>query len=124
MADALAAVSELQQLGPKIVLVTSLTTDETPADAVDVIACDKTSRYRVRTPKLSVAAHGAGDLIASLFLAHYLRSCSVADALSRAMASVFGVLKRSAARGGGEMALIEAQAELINPSENFQAEPL
>ena len=93
----------MRALGPRVVLVTSLVTDETPADAVDLMACDGTSRHRLRTPKLPVAAHGAGDAIAALFMAHYLRSGAVegavATALSRAAASVFGILKRTAEIG-------------------------
>src|SRR5689334_10141670 len=122
--DALAAIDALRKLGPKTVLVTSLLTDETPADAIDLAVCDKAGRHRLRTSKLSVAAHGAGDTIAALFLAHYLRTGSAAEAMSRAAASVFGVLKRTAATASGEMALIEAQDELVNPSAVFRAEPL
>ena len=73
MRDALAAIDALHALGPTVVLVTSLHTDETPADAIDLVACDGTSRFRVRTPKLPIAANGAGDAIAALFFAHYLR---------------------------------------------------
>jgi len=122
--DALAAIDVLRNLGPKVVLVTSLVTDETPADAIDLAACDEAGRYRLRTPKLPVAAHGAGDAIAALFLAHHLRSGSAAAAMSQAAASVFGILKRTAELGGGEMALIEAQEELVNPTASFAAEPL
>jgi len=122
--DALAAIHALRKLGPKIVLVTSLQTDETPADAIDLAACDKAGCHRLRTPKLPVAAHGAGDAIAALFLAHYLRMGSAAEAMSRAASSIFGILKRTAATGSGEMALIEAQDELVNPSTIFRAEPL
>jgi pyridoxine kinase len=122
--DALAAIDALRKLGPEIVLVTSLVTDETPADAIDLAACDEAGRHRLRTPKLPVAAHGAGDAIAALFLAHYLRTGSAAEAMSRAAASIFGILKRTAATGSGEMALIEAQDELVNPSTMFRAEPL
>jgi pyridoxine kinase len=122
--DALAAIDALRKLGPRIVLVTSLLTDETPADTIDLAACDEAGRYRLRAPKLPVAAHGAGDAIAALFLAHYLRTGSAAEAMSRAAASIFGILKRTAATGSGEMALIEAQDELVNPSTIFRAEPL
>jgi pyridoxine kinase len=124
VAEALAAIGALRALGPRVVLVTSLVTDETPADAIDLLAFDPAGRYRLRTPKVPVAAHGAGDLIAALFLAHYLRSGSAAEAMSRAAASVFGVLRRTAIAGSNEMALIEAQDELVNPSASFRAEPL
>src|SRR3954470_566100 len=88
LADALAAIDALRKLGPKIVLVTSLLTDETPADAIDLVACDEAGRYRLRTPKLPVLAHGAGDAIAALFLAHYLRTGSVGAAMSAGPAAV------------------------------------
>ena len=68
----------LARARPEVVLVTSLLTDETPADAIDLVACDEAGRHRLRTPKLPVAAHGAGDAIAALFLAHYLRAGSAA----------------------------------------------
>ena len=74
-------------------------TDETPADAIDLVACDAAGRYRLRTPKLPIAAHGAGDAIAALFLAHYLRTGSAAEAMSRAASSIFGILKRTAEAG-------------------------
>ena len=121
---ALAAIDALRNLGPKTVLVTSLLTDETPADAIDLAACDTAGRHRLRTPKLPMAAHGAGDAIAALFMAHYLRTGSSAQAMSRAAASIFGILKRTAETGMSEMALIEAQDELVNPSTIFRAEPL
>jgi pyridoxine kinase len=44
--------------------------------------------------------------------------------MSRAAASIFGILKRTAATGSREMALIEAQDELVNPSTIFRAESL
>ena len=124
LAEALAAIDALRTLGPRVVLVTSLVTGETPAGAIDLVACDEVSRHRLRTPRLPVAAHGAGDTIAALFLAHYLRSGSAAEALSRAAASVFGILRRTVDLGADEIALIEAQEELVNPSATFRAEPL
>jgi pyridoxine kinase len=124
LADAVAALEGLRRLGPKTALVTSFAGPDTPADAIELIACDGAACHRLRTPKLAVAAHGAGDLIAALFLAHHLRSGSAAVAMARATASVFGVLKRTAELGAAEMALIEAQDELVNPGADFRAEPL
>jgi pyridoxine kinase len=124
LADARSAIGALRSFGPKVVLVTSLATEDTPANAIDLVACDAAGCHRVRTPRLPVAAHGAGDLTAALFLAHYLRIGSAAEALSRTAASVFGILKHTADSVAKEMALIEAQNELVNPSAAFRAEPL
>lgn len=99
-------------------------TNETPADAIDLVACDDSGRYRVRTPKLPISFNGAGDAIAALFFAHHLRSDSAAEALSRAASSIFGILRRTAEAGSREILLIDAQDELVNPSAIFRAEPL
>ena len=72
--DALAAIDALHALGPKTIMVTSLHTDETPPDAIDLVASDAAGRFRVRTPKLPISVNGAGDAIAALFFAHYLRT--------------------------------------------------
>jgi pyridoxine kinase len=124
LTEVLAAVEALRRLGPGGVLVTSIMTDNTPADAVDLIACDVVGRYHLRTPKLPIAAHGAGDAIAALFFLHYLRTRSAAEALSCAASAIFGILKRTASAGASEMLLIEAQEELVNPTETFRTEPL
>jgi pyridoxine kinase len=119
-----AAIDALRALGPRTVLVTSLVTNETPADAIDLVACDDDGRYRVRTPKLPISVNGAGDAIAALFFAHHRRSGSAAEALSRAASGIFGILRRTAEAGSREILLIDAQDELVNPTTSFRAEPL
>ena len=120
--DALAAIDALHALGPRTVLVTSLHTDATPDDAIDLLASDASGRFRVRTPKLPISVNGAGDAIAALFFAHYLRSGSAAEAVSSAASSVFGVLKRTAEAGSREILLVDAQDEFVSPSRAFPAE--
>jgi pyridoxine kinase len=122
--EALAAIDAVHALGPKAILVTSLHTDETPADAIDLVASDASGRVRVRTPKLPISINGAGDAIAALFFAHYLRTSSAAEALSRAASSIFGLLKRTADAGSREILLIDAQDEFVTPSRVFAAEKI
>ncbi len=122
--EALAAIDAVHALGPSVVLATSVATEETPADALDLIVSDAAGRFRLRTPKLAHAANGAGDAIAALFFAHLLRSGSAATALTRAASSVFGILRRTAAAGARELMLIEAQDEIVAPSTSFQPEPI
>jgi pyridoxine kinase len=121
---ALAAVEALRKLGPRVVLVTSLATVETPRDSIELLACDADGRHRLRTPRLPIAVHGAGDAIAALFLVHYLRTSSAAEALSRAASSVFGIVKQTSDAGAQELSLIEAQQELVKPTTMFKSEPL
>ena len=124
LAEALAAVEAVRKTGPRIVLVTSLMVDDTPADAIDLVACDDSGHYRLRTPKLPIAVNGAGDAIAALFFAHCLNTGSAADALSRAVSAVFGILKLTADAGSREILLIDAQDELVKPSREFRAESI
>ena len=122
--QARAAVKTLHARGPRAVLVTSLAVDDTPADAVDLLACDETGEFRLRTPKLAVAANGAGDAIAAMFCAHYLRTGKIDEALSRAASAMFGVLSRTAEAGAPEIQLVLAQDEIVNPARVFAAERL
>jgi pyridoxine kinase len=124
VADAPAAVEALRALRPRVVLVTSVRDADTPADKIGLLACDPTGRYRLSTPRLPITARGAGDAVAALFLVHYLRTSSAAEALSWAASSVFGILKRTADAGAGEMLLVEAQEELVKPTLMFKPEPL
>src|SRR3954469_21476797 len=113
------AVATVHALGPRVVLTTSLVTDDTPDDCVDLLAVEGGRFHRVRTPLLHVSVNGAGDPIAALFLAHWLSTRSAADALGRAAASVFGLLTRTEAARSREILLIEAQDEVVAPSRTF-----
>jgi pyridoxine kinase len=123
-ADLVAALTGLHRQGPKIILVTSVVTQETPADAVDLVVSDGRRAYRLRTPRLGAEFNGAGDMIAALFLFHYVRKRDAAAALAAAASSVFGVLQHTLRAGSRELALIAAQDELVSPSRNFAAEPI
>ena len=118
------AVKALHELGPRAVLVTSLHTDETPADSIDMLASDANGCFVLRTPRLPLAVNGAGDAIAALFFAHYLRDGKVGEALSLSASSIFGVLAKTAGMGAREIQLVSAQEEIVKPTRVFEAEML
>jgi len=124
LADALAAVKVVHGLGPRAILVTSLHTEDTPEETIDLLASDATGRFHLRTPKLPLVVNGAGDAIAALFFAHYLRSGKIDEALSRAGSAIFGVLTKTAQAGANEIQLVAAQDEIVQPSRVFEAEEL
>lgn len=117
--DALKAVHDL---GPRTILVTSLHTDETPDHSIDMLASDDSGCFRLRTSKLPLSVNGAGDAIAALFFAHYLRTGEIRQALSSAGSSIFGILSCTAEMGSREIQLIAAQDEIVRPSQIFEAE--
>jgi pyridoxine kinase len=118
------AVKAVHDLGPRTILVTSLLTDETPEDAIDLLASDAGGCVLVRTPKLPLVVNGAGDAIAALFFAHYLREPNLGEALSSAVSAIFGVLAKTAKNGAREIQLVAAQDEIVKPSRVFKAEVL
>ncbi len=124
IADAHRAVEALRDAGPKVVLVTSLVTEETPADSIDLMAADAKGSWRVRTPKLDVSVNGAGDAIAALFFTHYLREESAAAALSKAASSIYGLLKRTKEAGSREILTVAAQDEFVTPSQVFEPQAI
>lgn len=122
LAEAKASLAAVQAMGPRVVMVTSLHTEETPADALDLLAADGEGVWRVRTPRLSLGVSGAGDAIAALFFVHFLRSRSAAKALAAAAASVYGLLKRTQEAGSREILTVAAQDEFVTPSHSFPVE--
>ena len=129
LADVKAAVASVHALGPGVVLVTSVLTEETPGDAIDLMAAEGGRFWRVRTPKLSLSVNGAGDAVAALFFARYLEEGSVPGALAHAAAAVFGLLTvtletATPEAGPRELALVRAQDEFVRPSRAFAPEPI
>ncbi|SCY70249.1 pyridoxal kinase PdxY [Microvirga guangxiensis] len=120
--DVKKAIAVVQQLGPRVVLATSVEAKETPDGSIDLIAGEGGRFWRVRTPKLSLSINGAGDAIAALFFVHYARSGSAATALAEASASVYGLLKRTEEAGAREILTIAAQDEFVSPTYRFRPE--
>ena len=111
--------ARMRPQGPRAVLLTSVRTEETPDGVLDVVAADERGTSALRVPLLNVAASGAGDATAALFLHHYRRDGRAETAMAAAAASIHGVLRRTAAAGSRELLLIEAQHELVMPSSRF-----
>jgi len=109
--------------GPRCVLMTSLETDTTPGDHMDMMVAEGGAFHLLRTPRLPVAVNGAGDAIAALFLFHRLRTGSAVAALGAAGSSVHGLLRHTAETGSREIQLVAAQEEFVAPTQMFHAIP-
>jgi pyridoxine kinase len=122
LADAKAAITALQAKGPRCVLLTSLRTEATGDDEIEMLAAEGGGFWRLRTPMLPLSVNGAGDAIAALFLFHRLKSGAAAAALEAAAASIFGLLSRTLEAGARELQVVAAQEEITAPSRRFIAE--
>ena len=115
------AIAALRARGPLVVVVKSLKLDDTPADALEMLAGDETGFWRLRTPKLPIAVNGTGDLFAALFFHHWLETRGTREALSRAASSVYAIVAATHAAGSRELASSPRRTN-SRPSRLFEAE--
>lgn len=118
----LEAVDEMRERGPRTVLVTSLVTDQTDPETVQMLVVDDSGAHVVTTPRLEAYFTGSGDVTSALFLAHLLGTGSARSAVQNTAASMFGLLRRTAELGRRELALVAAQEEFVCPSQTFVAQ--
>jgi pyridoxine kinase len=123
LADAKQAMTRLQAMGPRCVLLTSLDVD-VAADEIGMMAAEGGRFWQLRTPLLPLNVNGAGDAIAALFLFHRLHSRDAGQALAAAASSIFGVLRHTAEAGARELQVIAAQEEFVRPSRRFESQPI
>ena len=124
LAELLAAVDALRATGPSVVLVTSTILDDTPDDALDLVAVSDAGAWRSRTPRLPIAPNGAGDLTTAVFLANLLDGLALDEVLARTTSSVFAVIEATAQAGDRELHIVQAQERLAHPRLEFETERL
>lgn len=116
MNDVKSACTKIHAAGPDIILVTSLITDETKDDEIQMLASHKDgSHYLVATKRfpLDPAPNGAGDFTSAVFLANILNGHSLEQSLERTSASVFALFEETMKAGTRELAMIAAQNRFI-----------
>mgnify|MGYP001202610202 CR=1 FL=1 len=114
------AARALMARGPSTVIITSAELADTPESGIETLAVEASKAWRVCTPRLPISPNGTGDLFAALFVAARVRGLGTPDALSHAASAIFAVLERTAARGTGEMRIVESAEGLLNPKRKFE----
>jgi pyridoxine kinase len=115
----LTAIDALRERGPRTVLVTSVQTDETPADSVQLAVVTDEGAWLVTTPLLPMYVSGAGDATAAIFLARWLAE-DPAKALADTADSVFSIIERTHQAGTREIQLIQSQDAIAHPQGRFE----
>ncbi|WP_018157471.1 pyridoxal kinase PdxY [Demetria terragena] len=121
--DLLDAANQLRAKGPSTVLVTSVQTDETPADSVQMAAVTDDGAWIVTTPLLPIYVTGGGDATAAIFLAHYLTD-GPQVALARTASAMFGVVQATQDSGHRELQLVRGQDAIAGNSGHFDISAL
>lgn len=114
------AADFVRSTGPGVVLVTSVITEETPEDSLDMVAVSDEGAWIVRTPRLPINPPGAGDLTSAVFLANVLDGHDLPTALARTTSSVYAVMKATAEADTREMRIVASQDALAAPAMQFE----
>lgn len=124
--EVLAAAAAVRALGPRHVLVTSLTRPDAPPDTIELLLDSAEGSWLVATPRIPIepAPNGAGDAVAALFLAKILETGEPPAALAHAAAAIWAVIDATRQAGTRELQIIRAQDELVRPSRLFPVEKI
>lgn len=124
VAEIVESARTLQRRGPGIVLVTSAVASDAGADEIHMIAVEGDSAWIVTTPKLDRTFTGSGDVTAAAFLAHYLRTRSVPQALGATADIMYSLLELTTRLDQRELALVAGQEVFVEPPHHFTVRPL
>lgn len=117
----LASVELAREMGPSVVLVTSVERPDRDPETIEMLVVDDAGRWIVQTPLLPFKANGSGDVTAALFAAHYGETRDAKLALERTASSVFDLVELTYRSGQRELQLVEAQGFYANPRMQFTA---
>ncbi|MEK9723622.1 MAG: pyridoxal kinase [Rhodospirillaceae bacterium] len=119
-ASAVRAARRLIAQGPKIVVATSV-----PAgDGLASLLVTADAAWQAVVPRRPLAAKGAGDVFAALWLGHYLNGGDAAAALGRAAGAADALIREAVRTGAPELPLVGAQAQWTDPAAWIDVLPL
>lgn len=105
-----------------VVIATGLDREDGPADRIEVLAAGRGGVWLASVPRLELPLHGAGDLFAATFLAHYLERRSLPESLAATMDSTHAVFLASV--GQEEVALVAGLTQIAHPPRVARLEKL
>lgn len=113
------ALEAARRLGRPHVVATSVPDG---ADRIGALVLSGEEAWFASTPRLENVPHGAGDLLAALFLGRRLQDLPVEGSARMAIATVFHMLAESVRAGREEMPLVAEQRSIVQPPE-IRGEP-
>lgn len=119
--EVVAAAQDLRRRGPDVMLVTSVVGADMGPDAMRLLAVGPRGVWLVETPVLERKFTGSGDVTTALFLARWLRSGDLADALEVTASATYSLLEATSAADHAELRLVAAQDYLVDPRFTFRA---
>jgi len=108
--------------GPEMIVITSLRTDDMPADRIATLAVNHAEAWSVQTPHLACEPppSGMGDVFAATLTGRLLRGEPVAQALSHTVSCLYGLVSHLAP-GARDLPLVAARSQITDPDTEFDA---
>ena len=123
LSEALTAARQLLAQGPDVVLVTSLTRENTESGSTQMLAVSDEEAWLIQTPLLTfpTVMSGSGDATSAIFLARFLQTKNLKTTLEHTASAMFSVFEKTHRHQRQELMLIESQESLANPPMQFTA---
>lgn len=120
--DAIDAIRQLRRRSPEIVIITGMKCEKD--QTCDNFIALQDGIWRITTPKVAVASHGAGDLLSALFIGKYLSTGNALASIADAVSGVQAALEIAAAEECEDMPVISAQDRILNPQTRYAPEAI
>jgi pyridoxine kinase len=108
-----------------LIVITSLRTDDLPADQLATLAVTADQSWLVQTPYIDLhpLPNGMGDVFSAVLLGHLIQGRSVADAVSRAVSTLYALVSRTES-GQRDLPLVASRDQITAAAQIFAAVPV
>ena len=108
-----------------LIVITSLRTDDLPADQLATLAVTADKSWLVQTPYIDLhpLPNGMGDVFSAVLLGHLIQGRTVADAVSRAVSTLYALVSRTES-GQRDLPLVASSDQITAAAQIFAAVPV
>ena len=107
------AINALHDIGPKIVVITSMVWEERPGKLIMMVSEKGVGMWGVEMDKVEGHYTGTGDLVAALLLAHeHKDGGGWGEILSNVTNTMQAIIRRTWEAGGGELKLVQSKGDI------------
>lgn len=105
-----------------LIVITSLRTEDLPADSLATLAVSAQNAWLVQTPfvDLQPLPNGMGDVFSSVLLGHILQGDTIPEAVSQAVSTLYALVSRTTS-GERDLPLVACRDQVTAPGKIFPA---
>lgn len=105
-----------------LIVITSLRTEDLPADSLATLAVSAQNAWLVQTPfvDLQPLPNGMGDVFSSVLLGHIIQGDPIPEAVSQAVSTLYALVSRTTS-GERDLPLVTCRDQITAPGKVFPA---